>query len=687
MSVDEPQGKLDQFFLLSQDLFCCIDFAGKLLSVNPRFETLLGYDAAALLGRPCGVVVEPRDHPAIEEALARLCRGDKLDAFSVCALTADGRRVWIEVTVSTGDRVIYVIARDITQRKATERQLTLLERSVESSTNGVVIVDAQQPDLPMVYVNSAFERITGYSRDAALGRNGRFLQGEETDSATLALLRKGIQEQRDVHVVIRNYRRNGAPFWNDLYISPVRDDDGVVTHFIGAQNDITAQREYQAQLSHNANHDALTGLPNRLLLDQRLAQGCLLAKRYHRYLAVLFIDLDDFKPINDTLGHEVGDFMLLEVAKHLEEELRPWDTVARFGGDEFIVLLPDLAHEHDVLQVVERLLARVSAPYWYRGSELRMTASIGIATDDGTIKEPRQLIQQADLAMYKAKRRGRNTFQWYTDELNRKVTERVNLRHAVQQAIEQHQFELHYQPQIDHRGRVAGVEALIRWHHPVRGNIPPTQFISLAEDTGQIIPISEWVLATACRDALELNALSDTPITVAINVSPMQFQRPGFLNSLEQVLADSGLPPGLLEVELTEGVLMDSAETTIQALSAIRRLGVHIALDDFGTGFSSLSYLKRLPINKLKVDHSFIRDVANDTRDAAIVEGVVTMADKLGLEVLVEGVETAEQFAYLRQLQCDHFQGYYFARPMSLVALKDFLRTPLGFLGALAERP
>ncbi|WP_016915464.1 sensor domain-containing protein [Vreelandella stevensii] len=814
MSVDEPQGKLDQFFLLSQDLFCCIDFAGKLLSVNPRFETLLGYEASALLGKPCSVVVEPRDHPAIEEALARLCRGDKLDAFSVCALTADGRRVWIEVTASTGDQVIYVIARDITQRKAvekqlrrnqrlfriagetahiggwyvdtvnnvpvwsdelchihgmpagfqpstdeafafyaptsrerlkrdfqacaaegvsfdgeyevitrqgqrrwvraigravrdeqgqiiqvqgssqditqrkaTERQLTLLERSVESSTNGVVIVDAQQPDLPMVYVNSAFERITGYSRDAALGRNCRFLQGEETDSATLALLRKGIQEQRDVHVVIRNYRRNGAPFWNDLYISPVRDERGVVTHFIGAQNDITAQREYQAQLSHNANHDALTGLPNRLLLDQRLAQGCLLAKRYHRYLAVLFIDLDDFKPINDTLGHEVGDFMLLEVAKRLEGELRPWDTVARFGGDEFIVLLPDLAHEHDVLQVVERLLARVSAPYWYRGSELRMTASIGIATDDGTIKEPRQLVQQADLAMYKAKRRGRNTFQWYTDELNRKVTERVNLRHALQQAIEQHQFELHYQPQIDHRGRVAGVEALIRWHHPVRGNIPPTQFISLAEDTGQIIPISEWVLATACRDALELNALNDTPITVAINVSPMQFQRPGFLTSLEQVLADSGLAPALLELELTEGVLMDSAESTIQALQAIRRLGVHIALDDFGTGFSSLSYLKRLPINKLKVDRSFVRDVANDTRDAAIVEGVVTMADKLGLEVLIEGVETAEQFAYLRQLQCDHFQGYYFARPMSLTALKDFLRTPLSSLDAPAELP
>ena len=800
----EPQGKLDQFFLLSQDLFCCIDFAGTLLSINPTFESLLGYQAEALLGRPCGVVVEPRNHPVIEAALARVCRGEKINAFDICALAVDGRRVWLEVSASAGEQVIYVIARDISRRKAvekqlrrnqrlfriagetahiggwymdlavglpiwseevcrlhdmpvghqptleeaiafytpssrsriqavftnccekgisfdeeleiitqqgrrrwvrvigravrdelgkiiqaqgstqditerkdTERQLALLERSVESSTNGVVIVDAQRPDLPIVYVNAAFERITGYSREAALGRNCRFLQGIDTDPATQVQLRKGIKEQRDVHVVIRNYRRNGAPFWNDLYISPVRDEAGVVTHFIGAQNDITAQREYQAQLSHNANHDALTGLPNRLLLDQRLAQGCLLARRYQRYLAVLFIDLDDFKPINDTLGHEVGDYILLEVAKRLEEELRPWDTVARFGGDEFIVLLPDLAHEDDVLQVVERLLTRVSAPYWYRSNELRITASIGIATNDGTIQTPRQLIQQADLAMYKAKRRGRNTFQWYTDELNRKVTERVNLRHALQQAIEQEQFELHYQPQIHHSGRVAGVEALVRWYHPERGNIPPGQFIPLAEDTGQIIPISEWVMETACRDAVVLNAESATPITMAINVSPMQFQRPGFLDSVKQVLARSGLPPALLELELTEGVLMDSAEHTIQALQALRQLGVHIALDDFGTGFSSLSYLKRLPINKLKVDRSFVGDVAVDSRDAAIVEGVVTMADKLGLEVLIEGVETAEQFHFLRTLQCGHYQGYYFARPMALSALKAYLKTPL----------
>ncbi|NDL70107.1 sensor domain-containing protein [Vreelandella alkaliphila] len=802
MPFVKPQGKLDHFFLLSQDLFCCIDFAGTLLNANPMFETLLGYAAGELVGKSCGTVVEPSDIAVIEEALARLQSHEKVTPFDVRALTKSGNVLWLEVTATVGDQVIYVIARDIsrrktiekqltrnqrlfqivgetaliggwyvdmserlpiwsnevcrlhgvpegfqptieeaigfyepssqprirqvfeacceqglsfdeeleiitrqkqrrwvrvigkamrdelgriiqvqgstqdvTERKATERQLTLLERSVESSTNGVVIVDAQQHDLPIVYVNAAFERITGYSRDAALGQNCRFLQGEGTDPTTLKKLRKGIHAQQEVHVVIRNHRRNGMPFWNDLYISPVRDTAGIVTHFVGVQNDITTQREYQAQLRHNASHDALTGLPNRLLLDQRLAKGCLLAKRYHRYIAVLFVDLDDFKPINDTLGHEVGDHILIEVAKRLEEELRPWDTVARFGGDEFIVLLPDLAYEKDVMQVVERLLACLSAPYWYRGSELRITASMGIATNDGTISDPRQLIQQADLAMYKAKRQGRNTYQWYTDELNRKVVERVNLRHALQHAIEQSQFELHYQPQIHGpSSRVTGVEALIRWYHPERGNIPPGQFISLAEDTGQIMPISEWILERACFDAVKLNANATTPVTMAVNISPMQFQRPGFLASIQQVLEKSGLAPELLELELTEGVLMDSTEHAIQTLKDLGSLGVHIALDDFGTGFSSLSYLKRLPINKLKIDRSFIRDVVNDSRDAAIVDGVVTMAAKLGLEVLIEGVETAEQYAYLNARHSTHFQGFYFARPMPLSAISTYLQ-------------
>jgi diguanylate cyclase (GGDEF)-like protein/PAS domain S-box-containing protein len=916
--------QLDQFFRLSQDLFCCLDFEGRLLQVNPAFETLLGYSAEALVGRRCGIVVDAQDHNQIEVALARMQQGRSVAPFEVRAISVSGQVHWIEITPTAGGDIIYIIAREVTQqklaqaqllsnqrlfqiageaaliggwyvdmadglpiwsdelshihgmpagfqpsveeafsfyapdsrerllaafnaccergvsfddeyeiitpqgkrlwvraigkavrdaagaiiqvqgasqditeqkqlrenlaklakrltttldsitdgfftldthwrftyvnseaerilkrrkgellgqhiwesfpdakgsrfdheyqraarqqkavhfeafnprlglwaevhvypsvegltvyfrdvseRKASEHQLTLLERSVESSTNGVIIADAQSSDLPMVYVNAAFERITGYARSEALGRNCRFLQGEDTDPASVKLLREAVAEQRDVHVVIRNYRRDGKVFWNDLYISPVRDETGNVTHYLGVQNDVTEQREYQAQLTYNANHDALTGLPNRVLLGQRLEEGCLLARRYQRFVAVLFIDLDDFKPINDTLGHEVGDFILVEVANRIEDELRPWDTVARFGSDEFVVLLPDLAHEKDVVQVVERLLQRLTPPYWYRGSELRITASIGIAMNDGHTDNPRQLVQQADLAMYKAKRRGRNTYHWYTEDLNRKVSERVSLRSALQQAIEQQQFTLYYQPQIHApSGRVVGVEALIRWQHPERGNIPPSDFISLAEDTGQIIPISDWVLSTACRDAKHLNAMGVGPITMAVNVSPMQFQRPGFLASIEQALTDSGLMSVLLELEITEGVLMDSAEQAIEALQELRALGVHVALDDFGTGFSSLSYLKRLPINKIKIDRSFVRDVITDHNDAAIINGVVAMADKMGLAVLVEGVETAEQFNYLTHCHCDYFQGYYFARPMPLDALCAFLASPPAF--------
>ena len=932
MSIVLPHGQLDQFFLLSQDLFCCLDFEGRLLQVNPAFESLLGYSANALVGRRCGVVVDPQDHPVIEAAMARMQQGKIVAAFEVRAISVSGQVHWIEITPTAGGDIIYIIAREVTQqklaqaqllsnqrlfqiagetaliggwyvdmavgqpnwsdevcrihglspgfqptvtqaiefytsssqprirevfdaccekgtsfdeelevithqgkhiwvrvigkavrdedgkiiqvqgstqditeqkqlrenltkvaqrltitlgsitdgfftldtqwrftyvnseaerilkrregellgqhiwqsfpdakgsrfddeyqraasqqqavhfeafnprlgiwlevhvypsvegltvyfrdisdRKASEHQLKLLERSVESSTNGVIIVDAQSNDLPMVYVNTAFERITGYSRAQALGRNCRFLQGEDTDPDTVKLLKEAVSEQREVHVVIRNYRRDGSIFWNDLYISPVRDETGVVTHYLGVQNDVSEQREYQAQLTYNANHDALTGLPNRVMLGQRLEQGCVLARRYQRFIAVLFIDLDDFKPINDTLGHDVGDFILMEVAKRLEDELRPWDTVARFGSDEFVVLLPDLAHENDVIQVVERVLQGLSPPYWYRGSELRITASIGIAINDGSMKNPRQLIQQADLAMYKAKRRGRNTYHWYTEDLNRKVSERVSLRSALQQAIEQRQFTLYYQPQIHApSGRVVGVEALIRWQHPERGNIPPSDFISLAEDTGQIIPISDWVLHTACQDAQQLNAMGVGPITMAVNISPMQFQRPGFQASIEQVLTDSGLLPVRLELEITEGVLMDSAEQAIQALQELRALGVHIALDDFGTGFSSLSYLKRLPINRIKIDRSFVCDVITDRNDAAIIDGVVAMAGKMELEVLVEGVETLEQFTYLEQCHCDYFQGYYFARPMPLEALCAFLIQPPAFATSRALTP
>ncbi|MGH8355738.1 MAG: EAL domain-containing protein, partial [Pseudomonas sp.] len=379
--------------------------------------------------------------------------------------------------------------------------------------------------------------------------------------------------------------------------------------------------------------------------------------------------------INDSMGHSVGDQILVEVARRMNQQVRPGDSVARLGGDEFIVVLPDLAREEDVLLVADRLIDNIARPYRVQGIEMHITASIGITLSDGTIEPPTLLIQQADLAMNKAKQQGRNNYQWYTKDLNQKVSERVTLRNELQKAIEAEAFQLYYQPQIDARsGRVIGTEALLRWDHAEQGFISPAQFIPVAEDTGQIIPLSQWVLETACRHNRRLNEQGQTSITVAVNISPVQFQRANFVENVRATLELTGLPAELLELEITETVLLDNAERAIHTLHALKSLGVRISIDDFGTGFSSLNYLKRLPIDKVKIDRSFVQEVISDRHDAAITQGIISMAHHLKLKVIAEGVETEPQVAFLKKSHCDAFQGYFFARPMPFQQLELFLK-------------
>lgn len=577
-----------------------------------------------------------------------------------------------------GEQARLLSLRDITERKASEKQLRLLQRSLDASFNGVIIVDAQAPDMPIIYVNPAFERITGYSPDQALGRNCRFLQGGERDALRCEEIRRGLSQARDVHVVVKNYRKDGQPFWNDLYISPIFDHQGVISHFVGVQNDISERKRFEEELSFNASHDRLTGLPNRALLEDRLRQGCKFCQRYDRWLAVLFIDLDGFKPINDSLGHDFGDALLVDVAKRMCEQVRAGDTVARMGGDEFIVLLPDLADENDVIPISDRLIEAISKPYCIQDIEVHLTASIGIALSDGLLEQPLQLIQQADLAMYKAKQEGRNNYQWYTHDLNLRISERVGLRNELQKALEMGGFELHYQPQIDGRsGRTVGVEALLRWHHPTIGNIPPSTFIPVAEDTGQIIPLSNWVLDVACAHMRQLIDKGMAGPSVAVNVSSVHFLRSNFVESIQVVLDRHGLKPDVLELEITETVLLNNPDKAIDTLHQLKKLGVRIAIDDFGTGFSSLNYLKRLPIDKVKIDRSFVQEIISDRDDAAITQGIISMAHHLRLEVIAEGVETEPQFAFLKKNQCDQFQGYYFAKPMPFTEIERFLHQQL----------
>ncbi|MCC6073986.1 putative bifunctional diguanylate cyclase/phosphodiesterase [Pseudomonas sp. GCM10022188] len=560
-------------------------------------------------------------------------------------------------------------------RGRSNTRAALLQRCLEASYNGVMIADAQSDDYPIIYVNPAFERITGYSASEVLGRNVRFLQGRQTQQPGIEAIRRALARQREAHVVLRNFRKDGSAFWNDLYIAPVPDEHGVVTHYIGVQNDISERKRFESELAYNASHDVLTGLPNRSLLEDRLQQGCQIARRYVRELAVMLIDLDGFKPINDTLGHAVGDKVLVEVAQRMADEIRPGDTLARLGGDEFVVVLPDLAHGEDALLVAERLIRSIARPYHFNELHLHVTASIGITLSDGDIEQPMKLIQEADLAMYQAKQHGRNNYQWYTEHLNQEVSERMTLRNELQKSIGSMNFELHYQPQIDaRRGAVIGSEALLRWMHPERGLISPLRFIPVAEDTGQIIPISQWVLDTACRhnrDLLDRNCVHGP---ISVNISAVHFLRDNFVATVQRALDNSGLPAHLLELEITESVLLKDAERAIRLLHELKELGVGLALDDFGTGYSSLSYLKDLPIDKVKIDRSFIEDLIRDPRDAAITQGIISMAHHLELQVVAEGVETLEQADFLSRSQCDVFQGHLYARPMPFAELEAYLR-------------
>ncbi|MAL99138.1 MAG: hypothetical protein CL583_11910 [Alteromonadaceae bacterium] len=665
-AVDRAQNEQVFLELLtdSRDAMLVVDDQGGIRYANPAAEQLF-HDPEHLQLQQ---ITLPETDESLFEWRLPLADGTFLDVEGQLS-----RTLWNRESMQL------LSLRDIGPRKEAEKQLRLLQRSLEVTDSGVVISDARLPDLPIIYVNGAFEKVSGYTAEEVLGKNCRFLQQSETHQPALDKLRKSLAAKQEVHVVLRNFRKDGTAFWNDLFVAPVPDEQGEVTHFIGIQNDITHQKSVESALAYNTSHDVLTGLPNRALLEDRLRQACMMAARGSLRLGVIFIDLDGFKPINDALSHKVGDQVLIEVAARIGINIRPGDTLARLSADEFVVLVPNLVRDEDLLHIVERILENIARPYKIGDQRIRVTASAGIALSDGHVEEPMVLVQRADLAMNQAKQEGRNTYHWFTSELNQSMMDRVTLRSELQKAIESEEFELYFQPLIDARsGRVGGMEALIRWNHPERGMISPADFIPVAEDTGQIIPMSQWILETACRQNRLLYDSGHRTNVVSVNVSPIQFQPGNFVDIVKRTLETTCLPGHLLELEIVESVLLHDPARVIATLHELRELGVGISIDDFGTGFSSLSYLKRLPITKVKIDRSFIQEITNDPKDAAITQGIISMAHHLKLKVVAEGVETGPQAAFLRDNACDIFQGYFFARPMPMAQLTEFLATYTG---------
>ncbi len=562
------------------------------------------------------------------------------------------------------------------QLRASEEACRLNSQAVEASANGIMISDRLQPGYPLIHVNPAFERITGYKRADALGRSADFLVGADRDQLGVAEINSAIADGREAHTVLRCYRKDGSVFWNELSIAPVRDAKGTPTHLVGIINDITERKEYEQQLERQNNQDALTGLANRNLLRDRLEQAIAFASRHDSMVALLFLDLDAFKRINDSLGHTIGDAILHATAARIAARVSARDTVARLGGDEFSVLLTDMANARDVSVIAARILADISQPLTIDGREFEVSASIGISLFPTDGHDFDTLLRNADAAMYRAKDTGRNKFHFYTADMNLLAIQRLDLEARLRRAMVRDQLLLHYQPLPSLAdGRVADVEALLRWRGEDGQLISPADFIPLAEETGLIVPIGEWVLDSACRQARRWHDMG-LALRVAVNLSARQFRDQNLAGMITRCLHDTRLPPHLLKVEITESAVMENAEDAIGILRDLKSLGLTVSVDDFGTGYSSLAYLQRFPIDQLKIDRSFVRDVAEHPDSAAIVRSVIGLARNLRLQTVAEGVETVAQREFLREAGCDLMQGFLFSRPLPPEQIPPLLSQP-----------
>jgi diguanylate cyclase (GGDEF)-like protein/PAS domain S-box-containing protein len=661
-------------------VFYVIDQSGHLLLWNHQLEDALELSSEELLTSNVKYFFDEKERPVVvknvldafergnssHEAVMIGKRGKRTPFLFHCARTSLGS---IPCVFGTG--------LDISARKEAELGLLLRERAIYSSVNAIVITCCQDHEHLIEYVNPAFEETTGYTLQEIKGRDPRFLRAEGCDLHEHKRIRDALRRRESVHSILRNVRKNGDMFWNDLRIDPVVNADGEVTHFVGVINDITEAKHYERRLQHLAHHDPLTGLANRTLLQDRLQFAIEFAVRNNVLGALAFLDLDNFKHINDTFGHDAGDVVLKEIAVRLRQSVRDDDTVARVGGDEFVLVInnqPSIAH---VADLVERIRRRVSAPALVSGKEILPGVSIGVSLFPPDGDNAERVMRAADAAMYHAKAMGKNNCQVYSVELNQAVHEHLLLETSLGRAIRDGELFLGYQPKVDLRsGEVVGAEALVRWNHPEKGIMLPDQFIPVAEQTGLIVPLGDWVLATACATLNDLRANGYGAFVISVNLSARQLRQRQFATRLKDMLQRFGVTPCSLELEVTESQLMDNPGEAVEALAELKALGVQLSIDDFGTGYSSLSHLQKFPVDFIKIDRSFLGDVGLAS-NTVITRAIIALGHNLQLKVIAEGVETREQISFLRDHDCDQMQGYYFSAALSQDVLRDMVRSGL----------
>lgn len=631
--------------------------------------------AAALAGEPIDLALVDYHVPGlqIEDSLERI----RTDSPGLPVILMSGsigeeaavellkQGVWDFVLKDRLARLVPAIERSLREvaqqraRREAEQQMRLAAVAFENTVEGILVADAEHR---IISVNRAFTQITGHAPAQVLGQDVSVLGADNGDCGLYERMWSWLKEHGNWHGEVHNRRRDGRTYAAWFNVAAVRAPNSDISHYVGVLTDISERKAAQARIEHMAQHDPLTDLPNRVLLADRMHQAIAQAERSQRGAAVLFVDLDHFKHINDSLGHSAGDRVLIEVARRIVDSVRASDTVGRLSGDEFVVLLPEIGGVEGVVRVVAGITSAITEPLQIEGNRIRMSASIGVSLFPKDGRDASALLTNADHAMYHAKTAGRATYRFFSPEMDAKARERFRVETDLREALARRQLQLFYQPQVDSMTTsVNGFEALLRWEHPERGLLLPGAFLGVAEETGLIVPIGEWVLKQACAQCSRWHAQGYRG-SVAVNLSARQFGQENLLQTVRETLEDTGLPGNFLEFELTESVLVEPTGATMQLLHELRRLGVRIAVDDFGTGYSSLSYLKRYPINTLKIAQPFVEEIAVESEARAIVQAIVTLARAMHLRTVAEGVEQAAQVQALRDIGVDSLQGYYFGR-------------------------